>query len=1316
MARLIRAGEFVGRGEERAAAFLEQKLPASWVVICNKELVAPGGAVREIDFIVIGDHAVFVLEEKSWSGSIHGNENGWVLRTGESYPSPIAGAGAAARRLAGLLRSQVPLLADTVKQHFVFERVLLSAENAQLFVHDPRCSEKVLRLEGCHEELQRSDRLQRGAASFGGFRQQILAVLVGLPDRPRIPRRIRDYEVLEALPGTGVVRCFRARHPDGSERLLKLLERPSGADAEQRTSQEAALLREYNALRHLAESSRTPGVDPYFSWEEERYWVVPIHPVSGRSLRADRTDTPPPPQSILAVVKDAFAALAEIHGAGVVHRALNPDRVHLRPDRRAIFSDFIIARIHGARTIADQAEELEPGDAYRAPECRVDLGLAEPASDVFSLAASLLYWICGHEPGDEAQGFAILKEVRSDLGERVGGLLEGVFQRCLVEDKRQRPSAGEVLRQIQEGEEQAQKDTPGSAEARPAGREPGTLLADQYRIIRVLGEGATAVTYLAEDTVGGGFFVLKTIRNPELIAGLARAEFRSLLDLNHPNLPRVYDIRPPASPFHLKLEYVPGSSLREVREQLRGNLKQCLWIAEQVLNALAYLEERRLLHRDISPSNILLPDEGAGAVKLVDFGLATQQTGTTSAVGTPRYRPPENDRGEPWNRTCDLYSLGVVLFELLTGRLPYEVQNEVPRKAHLVALSDEEIGRFGRPLLGALLKAVAPDPGGRYASAREFAQELRAGRAVERVPAASGEEVVNHVVNALRGAYRNSRIGNPDNRGLDTDFAKDTYVPTRLDTDLVPQLLEGRFRLVILSGNPGDGKTAFLQRFRDILRQRGAMSEREDTSGWRYHLAERVYVALYDASESHEGKTSDELLREILRPLEGPAPPDAAHTAAIAVNDGRLLDYFDRYGALRYPWLWEQVRAQLEVRQADPSVLVVDLKRRCLVSDDPGRDSLFSRILDEFLSDARWAPCQRCVARNECPIKFNADSVRDEALGLVVRRRLHSLLLAVHLRREHRPTVRDLRSALSYLITHDVGCEEIHAQRRSGNSPIAEPGRLYFQAAFNGTGSPDLLLDEWTSLDPAGTPSPRLDRFLHFHRSRDQAEQVGKTLLTPARRHDAALLTDPEWLGGEWRRTMKQRYFFEADPSAEGTRRWELPDAEDLLPHRHMREFAKALGAGASGSALRDLVARGISRADGVPGAVGRDALALRLTETGGEEFSVVKLFPIEEFRCRGTPMTMGFAEEIPDQFLFEHVTGVPSLAVGLDLFELLARMAEGYLPGADEHASLIQDLIEFKNQLLARPSQEVVLVEGGQRIHRIDARGGKIRQMGTPQ
>lgn len=218
--------------------------------------------------------------------------------------------------------------------------------------------------------------------------------------------------------------------------------------------------------------------------------------------------------------------------------------------------------------------------------------------------------------------------------------------------------------------------------------------------------------------------------------------------------------------------------------------------------------------------------------------------------------------------------------------------------------------------------------------------------------------------------------------------------------------------------------------------------------------------------------------------------------------------------------------------------------------------------------------------------------------------------------------------------------------------------------------------------------------------------------MTPLRRQNPKLLMDPEWLSDEWGKTIKRRYFFEADESAEMTRRWELPCPENLLPHRHMQKFAKILNERAFLSDLRDLVARGISRADGVPALVSTVALGLRLTESADQELTVVKLFPVEEFQCRSTRMTGEFTEEIPDQFIFEHVSGSPSLVIGLNLFELLCRMEEGYLPGSEEQASLIQDINEFKNQLLARPSREVALIESGQRIHRIEASGGIIRRL----
>jgi serine/threonine protein kinase len=1274
------------------------------VVICNKELVAPSGSAREVDFTIVGERAIFVIEEKSWQGSIHGNENGWVLASGESFVSPLQTAESSARRLAGLLRRNVPLLSEQIAGHFVFSRVLLSAGNVRIYVQDPRASERIMKLEGCEEELIRADRLQAEISSISRFRNDVIRALTELPDRPKIPRKVGEYEILESLPSSGRVRLLRGQHRDGSERLLKLVLRPTTVDEHRRHAEETAILREYDTLRKLAESGRVPKVDPYFSWDQERYWVFPIHPLPGHSLRADREAAPPTSRRTWLVIEDSFAALNEVHETGVIHRSLSPDRVHVLADGRVVFSDFIIARMHGEQTVADQAEDMDPADAYRAPECLVDPGLAEATSDVYSLAASLFYWITGHEPTMSDRVLPPLESLRTDLPDDLRGLLNELFEGCLAEDERKRPEASEALNKIRTARKDLEPEHPptGGTEL-----QPDQLLENQYRIVRKIGEGATAITYLAKDLTAEHLFVLKTIRNQELVAKLARVEFRSLMELNHPNLPRVFDIRPASSPFHLKLEYVRGSSLREVWNQYRGNPVFCLRIGEEVLRALSYLGERRLIHRDVSPSNILVPDEESGPVKLIDFGLATAKGEASTAVGTPRYRAPEIEKGGTWTSSCDLYSFGVVLFELLLGRLPYEVENDVPRKHRPAPPTDDEIRRFGPRLLDVLMKAVAPDPAQRFQTASDFAEALRNAAGIGPETALEGKRTINPFVDELRSVYRNSRVGNANNRGLDSEFAIKTYVETRLDRDLLPRLLAGDYRLLILSGNPGDGKTAFLQRFENCLRESGARLEKKDATGWRFRRDNRVYAALYDASESDGERRSDELLHGVLKPLSGEKPGDEGYVAAIAANDGRLLDFFERHQKV-YPRLWDSVCHQLlEGHAPDESVLVVDLKRRSLVGYDPQEESLFSAILKSFLSQDHWAPCEECRARQCCPIRFNAISLSDPKIGDTVRRRLQLLLLAVHLRRERRPTVRDLRSALAFLITHELGCSQIHEEHENGKSPITGVERLYFNAAFNGAGSPDLLLDEWFQLDPGAVPAPRLDRFFHFHREREQDEAI-RAVFPEICQRPAISLPVVSARSLNWLISMKRRYFFEAQRGGERGR-WELPEPETILPYRHLGRFVKAVLGDEEEKELLHLLLKGISRADGVPAHACEQRLALRATETTQGDLTVVKAFSLKEFRIACQSPREAFAEEIPDQLVLRHKSGSPELSIGLDLFELICRSAEGYLPGPEEQRALMEDLAIFKSALLARPTREVSLIEVSGRTHNVRLHNGNI-------
>ncbi len=209
---------------------------------------------------------------------------------------------------------------------------------------------------------------------------------------------------------------------------------------------------------------------------------------------------------------------------------------------------------------------------------------------------------------------------------------------------------------------------------------PGTRLAERYEIRAVLGHGGFAVVYLAHDRELGRDVALKVLREDRLTPGSLtrlKREVRVARDLAHPNLVRVFDIETAGSALFVSLEAIHGGSLRDQLKKGPMPVEVALRLATGLLRGLQALHGVGIVHRDIKPANVLLTDEGE--VKLADFGLAlhlegsdTRVTATETAVGTLEYLAPEQALGEEVDPRTDLYSAGVVLFEMLTGRLPHE--------------------------------------------------------------------------------------------------------------------------------------------------------------------------------------------------------------------------------------------------------------------------------------------------------------------------------------------------------------------------------------------------------------------------------------------------------------------------------------------------------------------------------------------------------------------------------------------------------------------------------------------------------------------
>jgi tRNA A-37 threonylcarbamoyl transferase component Bud32/CheY-like chemotaxis protein len=277
------------------------------------------------------------------------------------------------------------------------------------------------------------------------------------------------------------------------------------------------------------------------------------------------------------------------------------------------------------------------------------------------------------------------------------------------------------------------------ADTSRAAREPlapdrfGSVRVRGHRCLRRLAVGGSSSVFLAEHERTGQQRVLKIFRQvPDVVEGGSTferflREYELVAHLEHPNIARIYDIGAADDHLFLAMEYFPGGDLRSrMREPLPWRV--ALGYLRQLAAALGALHEIGVLHRDVKPGNVLLRDDGSLA--FIDFGLARQLglesdiTGEGSIFGTPHYMSPEQGHGQPLDERSDLYSLGVVLHEMLTGRKPYVAETPLAVIYHHANTAIPQLpgpAAHLQPLLEALL---AKRPAERPASAAEIVARI----------------------------------------------------------------------------------------------------------------------------------------------------------------------------------------------------------------------------------------------------------------------------------------------------------------------------------------------------------------------------------------------------------------------------------------------------------------------------------------------------------------------------------------------------------------------------------------------------------------
>ncbi|MEN6429433.1 MAG: protein kinase, partial [Coriobacteriales bacterium] len=258
----------------------------------------------------------------------------------------------------------------------------------------------------------------------------------------------------------------------------------------------------------------------------------------------------------------------------------------------------------------------------------------------------------------------------------------------------------------------------------------------RYRVTERIGSGGMADVYKAVDEVLGRTVAVKVL-HPRYAAesnfiARFRQEASAAANLSHPSIVNIYDWGQDNGTYYIVMEYVKGTDLKTLVEQ-NGPLDpmRAADYAAQVCSALAVAHGYDIIHRDIKPQNIVLTPDGT--LKVMDFGIAragnTTMTQTGSVLGTAQYISPEQAQGRPLGPASDLYSLGVTLYELVTGRLPFD--GDTPVAVALKQVNEEPVPpRRIRPsippsLEAVILRAMRKDPAERYASASEMRDDLK---------------------------------------------------------------------------------------------------------------------------------------------------------------------------------------------------------------------------------------------------------------------------------------------------------------------------------------------------------------------------------------------------------------------------------------------------------------------------------------------------------------------------------------------------------------------------------------------------------------
>ena len=381
-------------GEARTLEVLRD-LPNDWKIIVNKML--PNNTQDEIDFVIVGNGAIFNIDDKGWTGPIRGTSEQWLLNGGETYPSPISKSELVSKKLRSYVNKYIPPFSRGHRS-LVKSGVSLSRQTELPNVKDPRVRNHIFLLSNINDKLLALDEetKETTAAFMKSYKAEINRLLGGLEIRPKVPPQINAYHVLKRLSAPSPdLDLYLAQHESHGNKYTRLSKYTPGFNPEENKD---FYLQEYNALRELEHTGVTPIVHDYFYWSDDNCLIIPTDvpegsPYGSKPIDASRESL----CEELKACKAIFESLARIHASGVIHRNLSYQEIYLQElsgEFAAIITGFWSSRRPEANnTISEYLDQNLTDlilDSLVAPELGASYAFADETSDTYSVSMMLL--------------------------------------------------------------------------------------------------------------------------------------------------------------------------------------------------------------------------------------------------------------------------------------------------------------------------------------------------------------------------------------------------------------------------------------------------------------------------------------------------------------------------------------------------------------------------------------------------------------------------------------------------------------------------------------------------------------------------------------------------------------------------------------------------------------------------------------------------------------------------------------------------------------------------------------------------------------